>query len=74
MKRQRPAGPPGGRMYTTNFAFQLSGRERLRALLGGEVSCTVRIHVSPGASEIPTQIVKVVSKPRLRWPWKRAAA
>lgn len=73
-KRLQRQAPPGGRMYTTRAAFPLTWRERWRALLGGEVNVTVRLHVQPGASDIPTQVVHSVnSKPVLRWPWRAQA-
>jgi hypothetical protein len=72
--KQRKVAMVGGRMYTTSFAYRLSFREALRALFGAEISTTVRLHVQPGASDIPTQVIKTVghAQPATRLPWRRA--
>lgn len=70
--KQRKVAVIGGRMYTTSFGFKLSFREALRALFGAEISTTVRLHVQPGASDIPTQVFKTVGRPPL--PWRKPAA
>jgi hypothetical protein len=64
---------PEGRCYTTSCSFQLSARERIRALLGGKVFVQTRIFVSPGASSIPNEIIKRVDARESWWPWRKAS-
>lgn len=70
MSKNRPARPAhGGRVYSSQFSFPLTLRERLRVLIGGKVHVKTQLVVVPGAAKIPTHMTKSASWPT--WPWKR---